>query len=156
MVSPRCNPDPAPAPEQQQDRQTDRKEKSLSKSDSVAAVVKAVESAEWYGATLPRAETTLTYIAKLMRSYPEMEPQHVYDASMWLLNNPGKRKKYLGGFLTHWMKKSREIASERPSRPRRPEAQTDFLKGTAHIDISHLDPNDPESANFDGIGEPKR
>jgi hypothetical protein len=120
-------------------------------------VVEAVESAEWYGAKLPKAETTESYISKLMRSYPEMAPQHVYDASMWLLNNPSKRKKYLGGFLTHWMRKSREMASERPSKPaRRPEAQVDFLKGTADIDISHLDPNDPESANFDGIGEPKR
>jgi hypothetical protein len=98
------------------ERQTDRKE-----SFEPAEVAAAVQACNWFGLRLPKGETPLSYIADLMRAYPEMTPGQVYDAAMWLKNNPNKRKgrKYLGGFLTHWVRKGRQMEAEQKARNRR-------------------------------------
>jgi hypothetical protein len=114
-------PDRARAPESTQDRQTVRKKESLSRppepSDAVTAIADAIREAEWYGATLPKAETPETYAAKLLTRYKDMTPEDVHDASLWLLNNPGKRKKYLGGFLTNWMRNAGKFIGPPARRP---------------------------------------
>ena len=104
-------PGPARAPEQQQDRQTDIKSIKNGPETRLAEVAQAIRESDWYGATLPKSETPETYATKLLRTWADTSAQHVHEASMWLLNNPGKRKKYLGGFLTNWMRNAGKFAA---------------------------------------------
>lgn len=101
VTQPGPGPDHAPARVDSPEKQTDIEEDS-----SVLEVVAAVEQCNWFGLRFPQDETPLSYITDLMRAYPSMTPRHVYKAAMWLKNNPNRRKgrKYLGGFLTNWMK----------------------------------------------------
>lgn len=130
-------PDPAPARvDDVRDRQT---EESFLSANTPEAVVEAIEECEWAKMRFPLGTTPLAYIKKLMRRYPKMTPAHVYDAALWVTNNPPKvaNRKYLGGFLTNWMKNDGKFASAPHQRRRTPTHQPYTIKasdvGTADI-----------------------
>jgi len=117
----------------QTDRQTDSStdaqssekalsEKTTARERQIDAVANAIESSDWRSMRLPKGKTARQYAAILVDTYPDCAtPETIREAALWVLNNPKKAasKKYLGGFLTNWLKHERQGPSFPPPDPPR-------------------------------------
>lgn len=86
-----------------------------SRAEQVAEVAEVIASSDWRNMKLPKRDTPESYAKLLVETHPEhATAQAVRDCALWVHNNPKKaaNKKYLGGFLANWVKRSKSPPPE--------------------------------------------